>query len=46
MSKTRFECIQVILINWTQMTPGSETLTYTAGIAKSLNNSLREIAKI
>ena len=28
MSKTRFECRQVILKNWTQMTPGSETLTY------------------
>ena len=28
MSKTRFECRQVILKKWTQMTPGSETLTY------------------
>ena len=28
MSKTRFECRQVIFKNWTQMTPGSETLTY------------------
>ena len=27
MYKTRFECRQVILKNWTQMTPGSETLT-------------------
>ena len=29
MSKTRFECRQVILKKLTQMTPGSETLTYT-----------------
>ena len=28
MSKTRFECKKVIFKNWTQMTPGSETLTY------------------
>ena len=27
MPKTRFECTQVILKNWTQMTPGSETLS-------------------
>ena len=26
--KTRFECRQVISKNWTQMIPGSETLTY------------------
>ena len=31
MSKTRFECRQVILKHWTQMTPGSETLTYLDG---------------
>ena len=29
MSKIRFECRQVILKYWTQMTPKSETLTYT-----------------
>ena len=28
MSRTRFECRQVIKKNWTKMTPGSETLTY------------------
>ena len=28
MSKTKFECRQAILKNWTQMTPGSETLAY------------------
>ena len=28
MSKYRIEFKQVILKNWTQMTPGSETLTY------------------
>ena len=28
MSKTRFECRQVIFKNWTKMTPGSETLMY------------------
>ena len=32
MSKTRFECIQVILKNWTQMTTGFETLTYSMNI--------------
>ena len=32
MSKTRFECRQIILNNWTQMTPGSETLTYLFNI--------------
>ena len=28
MSKTIFECRQVILKNWTQMNQGSETLTH------------------
>ena len=28
MFKTIFECKQVILKHWSQMTPGSETLTY------------------
>ena len=32
MSKTRLECRQVILKNWTQMTPGSETLSYIEGL--------------
>ena len=34
MSKTRFEFRQVIKKKWTQMTPGSETLTY--GIANTI----------
>ena len=34
MSKTRFECRQVIKKNWTQMTPGSETLTYKFNISQ------------
>ena len=44
MSKSRFECRHVILKNWAQMTPGSETLTYVI-LENTINCVVKNIIK-